>query len=905
MQINKFELLKEKYRSLYSRISNFQSNCSNLKTRDVIEHLAIEGTNGEYVNPNEFLNDRNMAKGLLINDKSGIALYTLAYYLANQWADNKLFQKYDAVLLVPIEQVHKKLFEVPNHVNELFKVWDTVLDATFSGRILVIFSGCTDRIYSISKNNEAIQENILKKRCIELGQTVEYMIIANKPALSDFKASDAINITLKPIYLGITYLKDDMSRRKNYYISSKVILDEAQSAVEQTFFHQKESKSIRTTKEYHKQVIDLLNGGQYNRSTIAVNHVYKAFSSHALIRSIIGATEVQSQNFEILLKAPAEWFCAAITGYTTDKDVYTSYNIGGHLIARNLKNHYLVNLGLVNTLSKKIVTTFFQNSEQHLDNLKSILSDLLIIKDFDSLDQKRMLYEINQIKRRQEQEKKISKLEDKKSYRSFLKLVELLTGPNEEFLGESFGSIKNVSYLKIQFAANEEFNTYEDKFIVQHVREILKGGEAHTNLANFVLGLSATLIGETGRYPINFLAVFCLFDLIEYGRSTIKRNLFSHAGLEQLNPSHFEDAIQIDVLQSLGGILPLTHANSFNMVSQMDEETTGLNWVQFKAARIIIDWLSIMLEIEKSINPYLSCTIVSTIEKDSIVIDDLLHGLRRKKVSEANPYIFDRLTRRLDSFDFLLIESKPLLEILPTNIGAFDDYASKTICKPIKFGLPCDGIREYPENLDKVIIYKAPLFRLQTALYFKTTKKSQESINEFTKLLDVDPYFYHAYYFIAVINLYDLKDYISALHYINLFIENAGEKMGEFYTSGLYVRIRTQLNLCAKWSDKDFELFKRDVRFYLCNFVDETNNDYWRVFAARGIANHMRYIETADNIRDFKLYLNNGVDNEEEKQTCEYQHIMTNFPELKHLQAETNSKSSDNEFPGLKKGFLR
>lgn len=94
--------------------------------------------------------------------------------------------------------------------------------------------------------------------------------------------------------------------------------------------------------------------------------------------------------------------------------------------------------------------------------------------------------------------------------------------------------------------------------------------------------------------PATFLATLCLFDLIELEKQETLywERFFYLSEQKQASSSEFENGLQLDITQTLGGFHVMAHANSYFQACMPKANRLGLTWVEFKLHLIYAKWLS-------------------------------------------------------------------------------------------------------------------------------------------------------------------------------------------------------------------------------------------------------------------------------------------------------------------------
>jgi hypothetical protein len=329
----------------------------------------------------------------------------------------------------------------------------------------------------------------------------------------------------------------------------------------------------------------------------------------------------------------------------------------------------------------------------------------------------------------------------------------------------------------------------------------------------------------------------------------------------------------------------MTQGNSRNQVKEEAKKPSyGMHFVDFKSHIILMKWLALILEREQDITPHLSAEI--TEENNDSPVSNLFTWFRDNEKGALNPHIFDRFARKLNTFDYMLIEKMPIREILSSDYLDYPclrDDTERLYADTTKL---IDSIMSYTINMKCSLppykglersryhfAYFSIAGRLRYALEMSADKSIQNTIEKssvwWKSILAIDPYFYQIYFFISSMWFYmpTDKDQKLTMLAIDNVLSNAeviltkGAK-DKFYYLTLILRIKSNfllLNLLPKHNPKQFNA---DVQELLESYRDDTDPDYWRIYAFRAIIKLKQYFNDRQNIfldntiyEDFSIFL--------------------------------------------------
>jgi len=485
---------------------------------------------------------------------------------------------------------------------------------------------------------------------------------------------------------------------------------------------------------------------------------------------------------------------------------FAAYCVASYFMARRLSDNYVDNLGEIDDVIQKATLKM-------PEGVQIILQELNTDSTFSQLDTKSLLTLMGAKKRTLEQEKTIKRM-SKSELSKYKALIKLFEKPLEEISGQ----LKRMPYGEI----SDKIGMEVTEQVTMAVRTILKG-EGLGGLHYLTLGITAVLIAETSRYPVSFLVTLCMLDLIQLHTEEEKAVWKVFFAQNHGKASTLEGGVMLDILQTIGGMHPMTQGNSYYQVREYSPKLKhGMHWVDFKSHIILMKWLSILIENEQDLNPHLTAEITIKPEGNTNIVDDLNSWFGMNDMGALNPYVFDRFMRKLDTFDSMLLEKRePIRNIFPNNQADFEDFfeSSMQYLGMMKSRLPTP----VGHVIVDTIILPTIIGRLRLA--YNQEPVDKESIKEITRcyagVVSRDPYFYQAEFLLASIKLhcasskeYNEEEFIEIFQIITHAILNI-EKVG----MGKELLYHDMLNLRDECAAKiKLELEKRfDVEVLLIN----------------------------------------------------------------------------------------
>lgn len=812
--------LKNIYQDLKHNIDNMPSSCVDITMPDVLSRLIVDDKGNipivEYLNQEHINND--LRSGLLLHDLSGIGLYILGPLLAEQWSEDKLFRSFKAVLLLPIER--RQLFEIkttPQSIEDFFMIWGvTPNPLPAPEEILIIVSGHSgSKLRSNTKEEDKPAEIELQKKWLELINqlNLSYIIVSNENANLTLNPQKEFCVTLRPFDFGVKHLAG-RTHETAYTLEGHTILAEAKAAIEQTLFQEKISGSILTTLEWHQEVFDFRRLQDMNQLRIKIPYIYPAINPFFMLKRIakILGCNVESESVSTInenkniidmtpdaLSAPEHWFCAAMT-HQKGSNEYSCYAAGNFLIARKLSDNYIAVIPETSTQSMNVQQSSAAHEINDINDIVEILQITLNGTMPDNSSTKQVMEALQASKDNFCKNKK-RKLNDQ-SYAIFKILENLLkeNNPNDMYKKHfSRENKKQIAYATLQEKVTSGILQIQPPAsTTQMVRSILSGKSNGDFISSpLVTAISATYIPEVNRYPLSFLAMQCLLDLIENQIDNEKHyweSMFAHPAYN--HPANtLIDAMYTDIAHVMGGYQVMSHANSFHQTNPNDTQPRfGVHWVDFKTNIILIKWLSLSLEREQNLNPHLSGFLLPAPFQDKPIYKSSYYDILVNRVGCASTYLFDRLSRRLLTFNYMLSPQDPLRKSCPTNQLAFDEWAkNQTYAANARFCYPTANAKipqvmcstPFAELCHAVLGNQSPL--LDKSVYFRVGEspifmqsssdefpENAERLDEkevrevlFNNILMMDPDFYQCYLLKADFIFFHYGDLLLTFDLIN------------------------------------------------------------------------------------------------------------------------------------------
>ncbi len=872
--MNPRQYYKNIYKALYQDIIALESSCMGLTLEGVMQQFIVDNENqsDELLTMMRNLSSAELKAGVLLHDMSGIGLYMLAYVIANAWADETILQQYESVIVVPIEWMQMK--------NDLMNIWDerdANLSVTDPQKTLIIVSGCSAPEL---RSNERSKEN---KTALEWIDKIEnsgfdYIVVSNSAHVPYLKKQPPVikPIALQPMNLTVRYQCED--KQKEVSLPGKVILNVAATATERNYAHRDRMDAhVDYTPNWSVQLMDAMIGKRMrvDKSTVKPEHLYPALKPQKTIQVILDhienrAPDVLQPDGVVTFTTPVTWYSAAVTTLVeAESKNMACYRVGNYLIVRKLGNQYLACIDLADNtavkLPEKLKTKYAENE---VKQLTQSLQTLMAEPDFDTLQTDAIIHRLDKIASAQRQ-KKQGLLN--KSSENALKVVKdhlRKDDPAQTRFNSLFARGKNdLAYHSIQQQVNDELQNIVNP--TEHVRQIISGQRDIVE-KNLINGLAATFLSETSRYRLNFITTLCLLDLIEgsNNESALWRIFFAHRNhTHDGHPRTIREALLSDMVHILGGLQVMSQGNSYNQVKEgVAKPKVGLHWVDFKAHLVLACWLSKIIRCEKDVHPHLYAAVTSEVR--GTVVEDMLQGFN--KFGQANPHIYDRLSRRLDSFSFMLIERLPLRNILSGNYDELSKYLTTFQCAPFyRVMLPdMPGVVDSQQNKSSWTMagrfYMGVSLQSNgkekiSALSFEDGKhkESELSIDLYrmgllNSLLEVDPLFYAVHYYLAALYMLDLHEANKSYYHIMQYFKHAKPSDGDIFYSAKHILMKCQLAL--KMTSK----FYIEAENYFQNYYDPANEDYWLTYLLRATASHEYKIGSAKCIeKDLQLFFQN------------------------------------------------
>lgn len=806
--------LKTAYQKLYQRMGEIPASSGDFIVADILSRLCVEP--GDRYPDFEmamhmhaaFLFDlvslcgtdvMNAKGGLLLHDMSGVGLYGMAFYLADAWAKGKTLQQYDAILVVPIEQIIKKTDKAPTSLADFFSLWDVTVDASVVHalkRPLIILSGCSERLKLYGRDKARLQA--LVDAWLVFTADYERVIISDAVTLPDYLAAvpiaHAMSVSLKPVHFGYTHCKGDKTHEVTGTVPMRLIEEAAKMASEQSLPHDKAGKVIRASEDYERAHAKAKAVGKdIERKAISVEHHYPLFETpQALLRFLLKAFDASSRDAVVIgdITTAPKWFAAAVTAHETRG--YMSYCVNGSLMVRKGGTQYVANLGPIAQLSTSYVQLSLPagtdvSAAQELAILPAILRELIALEGFDAFNGARIKREMGQIKSRLEREGKIARLTDKKALKRYKKLCALV-GDNLEqsMLATLFASQSDEgAYSSIQESVNREVEYLAD--IPDETRAILTNTRISSCEA-LKLGLSAVMLAETHRTHVvrgapSFLVTLCLLDLLQLADDprVFMQQFFAHGGLDGARVDEFESALCVDVMYMLGGLHPLSQGNSYYQTAAKKKAYYGADWVEFKSHIILAEWLGYSLACDEALNPHLTGRVNTDLDAKSECFPDDHVDYDAWELNKSAPWIFHRLMRRAESLAFGIVLT-PSVKSVVREQGSLN-YTPNTIGleKTIRTGLGYESFQAFKQQYGERAVdmanimagqYHSPIIRYEYAISYLLHKDYGMAISELEVLLAIDPEFYELNLFLAQCHV-DLGERAPAKQALKAYFEKA------------------------------------------------------------------------------------------------------------------------------------
>ncbi len=880
------------YQSLYRDITRLESCCLGVPMGDVLEQLMVDDKQSPLSQIISSLSHQALQEGVLLHDMSGIGLYTVAYLIAKWWADKKVLTQFEAVIVVPLEWVHT--------ANDITNIWGEAaagLPKSNPDKTLIILSGCSAPSW---RDNNKEKSSAAINHCLEAIAAYGYstVVVSNASQVPYLKKqpNTVMKISLKPLNLSVKY--ECGEQRAAFVIPGKVVLETAAAAIQLNYLHRDiDDNHIAYTEDWAKQMFSsLLKTKQpVTRAIIQPEHTYSLLKPYKVVEVVRRHLNMHEQDNNtaqdemVMFNSPANWYSAAVTATAkaADADI-ACYRISHYLLVRKLSNNYIACIDLADCTPTLPVELKQHYEDTELKQLKDCLDELSNHADRQQLSADELIKRLDRIsggKRKQIQGRFRASTENALR---FIKEDIRSQNPEKKRFSPLFApGVTDLAYHTIQAQANEALKG--EKHPTQLIRQLLSGANIQLD-KNIVLGLAATLLAETCRYRVNFMTTLCLLDLMEISPDEVSmwQTFFAHPQhVYHAEQQSIREYVLNDIIHTIGGLQAMSQGNSYNQVKpEASKPQHGMHWVDFKSHIILGRWVARLLVNEKELNPYFSASMSSS-ESQAPVVTDMLLGFR--KIPFANPHIYDRFSRRLNSFSLMLVEQLPLRERLSGDVDSILSYLTEFKCQPFYRMMLTDA----QDGLDyqKNRISYTMACRLFLGIALKEGDDGQklgvvtmvdDHLHEtgipikyynaglLNSVLIIDPLFYAVHYHAAVYYLLRLSDSEAALNAINHYLASAKMSDGDLYFCGIYIKLTCLFNL------KRIDSFMSLADTYFKIYHDVDDEDYWCV--------HLMRASLSDNFHkqldDLEVFFDNINFRSHPSYQSALHSWLTAFPEL-------------------------
>ena len=885
------------YQSLYQDIIQLESGCVGIAMDEVVQQLmGDEDDKPTLRHMIANISTRDWKRGVLFHDMSGVGLYILAYVIAKLWADNKALDQFEAVIVVPLEWMHL--------ADNLTNIWGedaAKVPKADPRKTLVILSGCSTPSW---RENDKTKSRSAINRCLETIKMQGYstLVVSNASQVPYLENQPKIvkQISLRPLNLFVQY--ECGEQRTEFVIPGKVVLETATAAIELNYLHRDISDNhIAYTPDWAQQMFNtLLNKDQQvKRDIIKPEHTYPSLKPYKVVKLVLNHLDMHDHENHhnnnaqpdemVMFTSPANWYSAAVTATakSADSDV-ACYRISNFLMVRKLSNNYIACIDLADSTPKLPVKLRHNYDASELTQLRACLNELAVQADFQQLSTDELIDRLDRIssgKRKQVRGKFNVSSED--TLKQIKDGVRSENPEKKKFNSLFAAGATDLAYHAIQERVTETLK--DDKNPTQLIRQILSGANVQVD-KNIVLGLAATLLSETCRYRVNFMTTLCLLDLIEVSNDEARmwQMFFAHP-MHIYNPDQtsIRQLILSDIVHTIGGLQAMSHGNSYNQVKPDSQKPQfGMHWVDFKSHLILGQWVSRMLVNEKELNPYFS----SFMRSDKVtarVITEMLLGFTT--IPFANPQMYDRFSRRLNSFGLMLIEQIPLRNRLSGDISTSLAYLTEFKCQPFYRMMLTDARdgSDYQKNrfaytMASRLFFGITLKEADDGQQLGIITSANDNIHEtsvpikyynaglLNSVLMIDPLFYAVHYHMAVYYLERMSDTPAALAAIDRYLQSAKMNDGDMFFCAIFIKLRCLFNLNHK------DLFMSLANFYFKHYHDLDDDDYWYT--------HLMWASLSENyheqVYEMEMYFNNIPFRDHASYLSPLSTWLTVFPEL-------------------------
>jgi hypothetical protein len=876
--------LKVNYQAGSQRIITVDSVCLELSTEQVLAQLTIDDAeHSPYDDQLCAISRADFAKGVLLTDRSGIAHYALGPLLAARWDEADLFGEYNLVLLLPIENITKLCPNEQPSMQALAKLWKVTHSVDLKKTLVIVTGHPGDQVKKDSLEVTARQNWLRVVESSGAGR----LYISNK-AISEVEVAQELPLSLKPLYLTAHHCAERAKAHVAFSVSGRDLMSEALRAQEQTLYIEDEKGSIETSEGWHQAILQLKPGAKFTGPTVRTKQIYPPLEfKEVMIRishcakmpieaSASGggggekgspespgavATPASGEQADDELRTPADWFSAAAATSTDlpDKPLnksFGAYRLGDNLIIRRFSDQYV---RAIDAASQASLPPLPLDDPAALDLISDVARSFFSTCDKD-LKEDGFSKLLPFIKRKRKTIRKSMTAEEKRAQKGKIPGDKGMTYFFDDLRGEKkhkdkklaqqrktlaldFGHIfsddaeEPTAYHDLQETLNRSINTgHFSASITQAMRDILSGKTKDAN-GDIVTALAATFIAEPARYPLSFIAGIMALDLFQLDSAKEVdhwRCAFCHPGHHDVKSGAW-DYIVADFSHILGGILPMTHGNSYHQVSSTSRPEFGMDWVDFKIHLLTIHWLSQHIEKDQLFHPSLSGELSVTPPPEYPVItnttvDPMSDGVRRLSL-----FSFDRFARRVVTFDMMLDFIPPLrdsLKEVSTVDEIFVGLDSFKLPKPICRVALSKANRELTHRMLaysyigmlKTALTGVHLIRSQqyidfdrkSATPFDRELKPRRWEKMFNSLIYVDPEFWLLRYAYACILI---------------------QRMGRHYKAAVVIEVMRGLcqsefipNIVAPFRDRLCETYKKEIGIFQSITRSERTLEQWQHF---------------------------------------------------------------------------
>jgi hypothetical protein len=557
--------------------------------------------------------------GLFLLDKSGLAPDLLGLSFIKAWQEGRILQQYKTVIWLPFKKL-LKLPVVPTNIDsldQLAKLSDPSAELRKSNPTenLVIITG----IDLLTSGNYAKEDFVARaSKWMQLIKEFPRLVVGDhRPDIvQELQLVTEIPIAMPPVYMNLTYNKVDNDQQESLSLPGQLLVDEITNHTRRLFRFDSQNPngvfSINTTtvRQFLQGKGDIVPEQEED-----VKHLPPLLSLQDVVRILAGKKPLELDKEAIsVLDTPAKWYYAAFSANAVhasgQKQKFFLYQIAGHLVVRQTRDHYIIDLGPIEDYNPQMPLI---SGAQPDTEVQQILQRVIEQDGFESLNEKSILKALNRAKKAwakevmqarnevlQAEEKSISQRPAQlspASHETFKKIRSALSNPfNDQEIAGILRKLpkkeRKPSYQTIQGQFNKAKESAPYLHTSEQVMAVLSNRRVKPGYERLIVLLSANLLAEGVRFEPCFFAPFAMITLALIDNGYWDRFTALPERLAIAIPN--EDWTQLvlaDCLDPLG-IHPMAYNASFKH-TQLNPQH-GVIWPKLKTQLLYAQWLKAM-----------------------------------------------------------------------------------------------------------------------------------------------------------------------------------------------------------------------------------------------------------------------------------------------------------------------